>query len=167
MAVQERKQYLFCASWDGEQWDPLGVDNDDLNLELNPDVETGKNVLGETRITHAGYEPELDMDTYYADPDRKIYEKLLQNALSLTTDEEATTGKFGMAVFDDKTKSADSVEGDFYEWTARLIPQSIGGDTSGAAIPFNVYPTGTNKKRKITYVRSTRAITVEDASEAV
>ena len=163
MAKLERKHFLFAASWEGTTWDPLGVDNDDLSLELNPDVETSKNVLGETRITHAGYEPELDMDTYYADPDRSLYEKMLANAISRTTDEESIKGKFGVGVFGEETKDADSVTGEFWEQEAYFIPQSIGGDTAGAAIPFNVYPIGIPEKKSITYVRSTRKITVSEA----
>ncbi len=162
MAKFERNHFLFAASWDGSEWDPLGVDNDDLSLELNPDVETGKNVLGESFITHSGYEPELDMETYYADPDRSLYEKMLANAISRTTDEASLKGKFGVAVFGEETKDADSVTGDFWEQDAMFIPQSIGGDTAGAAIPFNLYPLGISEKKSITYVRSTRKITVSE-----
>ena len=42
-------------------WDAIGKDNDDLSKELNPDTETGKNVLGESTFTHSGYEPEVEV----------------------------------------------------------------------------------------------------------
>lgn len=81
MARLDRNRGMFFGSWDGTAWEAIGKDNDDLSKELNPDTEKSKNVLGESTFKHSGYEPEVDVDPYYMDPDRAMYEKMLTNAL--------------------------------------------------------------------------------------
>lgn len=163
MAKLKREHVIFCASWDDSEWEALGKDNDDLSMEMNPDTETGKNVLGESTFTHSGYEPEVDLDTYYADPDRALFEKLFAAAVERKYAEEDLLGYFGVAYFDEVNKDKETMTGDFYQQRAWFVPQSLGGDTSGLGIPFNVNPIGSPVKKKITYTRADNGITVEDA----
>ena len=86
MAKLSRKMYAQFVSFTNSStptngYSVLGHDVDDLRRELNPDTETGKNILGESTFKHNGYEPEVDVDTYYADPDDPIYEQLLEIAM--------------------------------------------------------------------------------------
>lgn len=54
-----RAAYAIWLSFDKTEWTLIGKDTDSLTYELNPDVETTKNVLGETIVNHSGYQPEL------------------------------------------------------------------------------------------------------------
>lgn len=54
----------------------LGKDLEEYNLELNPDVEVSKNIWGESTIKHNGYEPQSEVDPYYAVEGDPLYEKL-------------------------------------------------------------------------------------------
>ena len=162
MAKLKREHIIFAASWDGETWEALGKDNDDLSMELNPDTESSKNVLGESTFTHSGYEPEVGVDPYYADPDRTLYEKMLKNAIERKYGDEDIKGQFAICYFDEANKDLESMTGDAYVQPAYLVPESIGGDTAGAAIPFTVHPVGAPSKKKATYVRTGNMLTIAE-----
>lgn len=148
----------FTAASGG--WEALGKDDDDLSKELNPDTETTKNVLGETTFTHSGYEPTVDMDTYYADPSRILYNHLLEVAMQEKYGEEDLLGYFAEAYFTSVDAEARTMSGYCYVRRAWFVPQSVGGDTSGLAIPFNITPIGGMKRGEITYDMATNVATI-------
>ena len=95
-----RAAYATWLSFDKKDWTLIGKDTDSLTYELNPDVETAKNVLGETIVNHSGYQPELAVDTYYARTEDVIYEKILDIAMNRKSDEESTSAYLLEAVLD-------------------------------------------------------------------
>lgn len=155
-----RSRLMFFASFDGTEWEPLGKDNDDLSKELNPDTETSKNVLDESTFQHSGYEPEIDVDPYYADPDSALYPKLSKAAMEELYDDEAIKGKFTEVIFDRVDAEAGTMSGTGFQRDAYIVPQSTGGDTAGLGIPFTVNPVGPQTKVNVTYTKATRAVTI-------
>ena len=139
-------------------WEVLGVDNDDLSKELNPDTETSKNVLLEATFKHKGYEPEVSVDPYYADEDSALYEKLLAAAVQEKFGDSDIKGYFVEVVF--STATATTLTGTGYMREAYIVPQSTGGGTEGLGIPFNVNPVGPMTTVTVTYTISTRAVTI-------
>lgn len=97
MANIERKllAHYIDASFDKTGNTPkyvrLGKDLEEYNLELNPDVEVSKNILGETTLKHSGYEPQSEVDTYYAVEGDPLYEKLEAIANGRLTGDECMT----------------------------------------------------------------------------
>lgn len=152
---------MYFASFTGTDWEVLGRDNDSLNKELNPDTETSKNVLGEATFKHNGYEPEVDVDPYYADEDSALYDKLKTAAVQEKYGDNDIKGYFLEAVFDGTSALANGVlTGTGYKREAYIVPQSTGGDTSGFSIPFTVHPVGPATEMTVTYTLATRAVTV-------
>jgi len=145
-------------------WEALGKDDDDLSKELNPDTETKKNVLGETTFEHSGYEPEISMDSYYMDPSRIMYDHMLEVALQEKYSETDLLGYFAEAFFTTVNEAAQTMSGYCYVRRAWFTPQSVGGDTSGYQIPFNINPTGPMTKKAITYDMTTNVATITDLS---
>ncbi len=143
-------------------WEALGKDNDDLSKELNPDVETSKNVLGETTVTHSGYEPEIGVDPYYIDPSRKMYKHLAEVAIEEKYGEADVLGYFGEAHFTTANPNTKKMTGYVFIRQAYYVPQSVGGDTSGWAIPVNIYPIGAVTKKNIVYDMTTNEATITD-----
>ena len=141
-------------------WEALGKDNEDVSKELNPDVESQKNVLGETTVKHSGYEPEIDIDPYYMDPGRIMYSHLLECALEEKYSENDLLGYFAEAFFTSVNESAQTMSGYCYVSRAWFVPQSVGGDTAGYAIPFKVIPTGAKTKKAISYNMATNQATI-------
>lgn len=162
MAKYDRNRLMFFASFNGTDWEALGKDNDELSKELNPDTETSKNVLGESTFQHSGYEPEVEVDPYYADPSSKLYEKLSKAAMEELYGDSDILGKFVEVIFDTVDASAGTMSGVGYKRDAYLVPQSTGGDTSGLGIPFTINPVGAQTKVNVTYTKATRAVTISD-----
>lgn len=158
MAKLDRNRSMFFASFTGTEWEVLGKDNDDLSKELNPDTETSKNVLGETTFKHNGYEPEVNVDPYYADEESVLYEKLLTAAIQEKHGDADIKGYFVEVVFSNAT--ATTLTGTGYKREAYIVPQSTGGDTSGLGIPFTVNPVGAMTAVSVTYTIATRAVTI-------
>ena len=143
-------------------WEALGKDNDDLSKELNPDTETTKNVLGESTFEHKGYEPEVSVEPYYMDPGRLLYAHLKDVAERELYGETDLLGYFAEGFFESADEEAKTMTGYCYVRRAWIVPQSVGGDTAGFAIPFNVNPIGTPVKKQIVYDMVTNTATVTD-----
>lgn len=162
MAKFDRNRGMFFGSWDSTDWDVIGKDNDNLTKALNPDTETSKNVLGEATFKHSGYKPEIDVDPFYVDQNRNMYERLLDNALQEKYGEADCLGKFAEAFFTSVDAEARTMSGYCYVRDAWFVPQSTGGDTSGYSIPVNIHPVGPMVKKNIVYKMSDNTATITD-----
>lgn len=145
-------------------WEVLGKDNDDLSKDLNPDTETSKNVLGESTFKHNGYEPEVSVDPYYAEPDSALYSKLKAAAVQEKYGDADVKGYFVEAVFDGEQATEGHLTGTGYMREAYIVPQSTGGDTAGYGIPFNVNPVGPMTAVTVDYTLTSRAVTIARVS---
>lgn len=164
MAKYDRNRLMFFASFNGTSWEALGKDNDDLSKELNPDTETSKNVLGESTFQHSGYEPEVEVDPYYADPESVLYTKLSAAAMEEKYGDDDILGKFVEVIFSSVDEEAGTMTGVGFRRDAYIVPQSTGGDTAGLGIPFTVNPVGPQTKVNVVYTKSTRAVAITEVS---
>lgn len=139
-----RAAYAIWLSFDKKEWTLIGKDTDSLSYELNPDVETQKNVLGETIVNHSGFQPELAVDTYYARTEDSIYEKIKDIAMNRKSDEESTAAYLLEAILTDEVRNSDTktLTGEAWMENVVVIPQSTGGELVGLGLPFNVDPNG-------------------------
>ncbi len=153
MAKLARKWYAQFLSPPGEteNWAVLGVDNDDLKKELSPQTETKKNVLGETAFVHNGYEVQVAVEPYYADESSPLHDPLLDIIMTEDNSEAKCLGKYADVVFDAFTEATGIFTGVAFIQDAWIVPQSIGGDTSGVQIPFNINPVGPKTQKNISY----------------
>jgi hypothetical protein len=161
MPKLERKWYAQFVTPPGEveAWSVLGIDNDDLKKELSPQTETKKNVLGETAFNHNGFEVEVSVEPYYADKGSSLYTALSKIALEESYGSTDCIGKYAEVIFDANTAGTSVFTGVAYIQDAWIIPQSIGGDTSGVQIPFKLNPVGPKIKKNISYDASTHTPT--------
>ncbi len=117
----------------------LGKDLEDYSINLNPDVESKKNILGESTTNVKGYSPQGSIETYYAYKGDALYERLLE-----ITNERSTGSKLETTVVDVIVDSEGNVESAYRE-NAIIVPQSIGG-SDGIQIPFEIYYNGNRTK---------------------
>ena len=129
----------------------LGEDLEEYNEELNPDIEQKKNILGDSRVIHNGYEVSSDVEPYYAYEGDPLWEKLSEIAMERKTGSDCVTTKVDVL-----TNASGTVVWAYRE-KVYIIPSSIGGDTSGVQIPFTVYNAG--ERVKGTFVPSTKKFT--------
>lgn len=139
-----RAAYAIWLSFDKKDWTLIGKDTDSLTYELNPDVETAKNVLGETIVNHSGFNPELAVDTYYARTEDAIYEPIKKMAMNRKFDEESTAAYLLEAILTDEVRNSDAktLTGEAWMENVVVVPQSTGGELAGFGLPFNVNPNG-------------------------
>ena len=118
-------------------WYLVGKDIDYLSVDLGADTETIKNILDETSVRHNGYEPSIEAEPFYADPDDALYDVLLDIAMNRKKGDACLTQYLEVVVEDATDSSHKAWREDCY-----IVPQSVGGDTSGLQIPFNILPAG-------------------------
>lgn len=123
-------------------YERLGKDLEEYNIELNPDTETSKNILGESTFKHNGYEVTSDADPFYADTDSVLFEKLQEIIDNRHKDDNCLTTALEVHLWD-----GDDTAG-YVAWkqSCYVVPTSYGGDTSGYQIPFTVNYVGDRTK---------------------
>lgn len=136
---------VFGGTADKATWYLLGVDIEDMSVELNPDMEPFKNILGQARVRDNGYEPQTTAEPYYANPEDSIYEPLRDIAMERKTGDACKTQILEVIIEDVKETSHPA-----YIEDVVVKPTSYGGDTSGFAIPFDIYFCGNRKKGTVT-----------------
>lgn len=125
-----------------------------MSVELNPDIETVKNILGETSVKDNGFEPSVTADPYYANPEDSIYAKIKEIAMKRLKGDACKT-KILEVIID----PADEGTHEAYTENVIVKPTSYGGDTSGFAIPFEVHFDGDRKDGTATISSGTPTFT--------
>lgn len=149
MAKAERKylaHYIdgaFSAS--SPDYVRLGKDLEEFNVELNPDVESKQNILGENSVVVNGYEASSSVEPFYFDYDDSLSEKIMDIAMERNTGDECKT-----TVVDVLLKAGENGAEPTCLWAYRedcyVVPESYGGDTSGVQVPFTIHRAGNRKK---------------------
>ena len=144
-ALAHYLDYSFKRQISSATWEIIGDDIEEMSNELNPDMETLKNILGQTKTKDNGYEPTMDADPFYADPEKKLYPKIRDIALDRKKGDECKTLMLEVIVED--TEATNHLA---YVQEVIVKPQSYGGDTGGFNIPFQVSEDGKRTKGYVT-----------------
>lgn len=123
----------------------IGDDIEEMSMEMNPDTEQTKNILGQTKTKDNGYEPSMDADPFYADPDKKLYPKLRDIAMERKKGDDCKTLYLEVLIEDTEAETHTA-----YVREVTVKPNSYGGDTGGFNIPFNVSEDGDWVKGTVT-----------------
>lgn len=137
--------YSFAGKIETATWEVIGDDIEEMSMELNPDTETKKNILGQTKTQDNGYEPSMDADPYYANPDKKLYTKIREIAFDRLKGDKCKTLLLEVIVEDTEAENHLA-----YVQEVIVKPQSYGGGTDGVNIPFNVSEDGKRTKGTVT-----------------
>lgn len=119
-------------------WFLVGKDIEELEIDLGADVESKTNILDETSVELNGYEPSIEVSPYIANPEDSIYEKLKAAAMDRVMDDAHCKSKFLEVIVEDPEAKSHSA----WMQECYVVPQSVGGDTTGLQIPFNIHPMG-------------------------
>lgn len=136
----------------------IGKNLEEYSEELNPDVEVTKNILGEQSVQHSGYEVQADVEPfYYESEEDALSKKLMEIANTRATGDACKTTMV------DVLMKPGSLDGEpevvwAYREDVYVIPNSVGGDTSGVQVPFTVYKAGNRVKG--TWEMETKKFTV-------
>ncbi len=145
MAKIERKYlaHFINTAVSGEAvYERLGKDLEEFSPELSAQVDTKKNILGETSVLISSYEKTASVEPYYAEAGTGLFERL-QSII----DDGLVLDALKTDVVEVKLWEAG--QGNTYPATceqAYIEVTSYGGDTTGYQIPFTLHFTGDKVK---------------------
>lgn len=134
----------------------IGEDLEQYSVDMNPETDIKKNILGTSTFLHNGYEPSASGDPFYARVGDALFEKLQDIIDKQATDDACKTSVVEVHLWDETATTGSYTA---YKQDAYVVPQSYGGDTSGYQIPFNVSYIGERTKGK--FVLSTTTFTAD------
>ncbi|MBP5362855.1 MAG: hypothetical protein J6Y71_07560 [Ruminococcus sp.] len=133
----------------------IGKDLEEYNENLNPDVTTQKNILGENNVIHNGFDVSSDVTPFYVRLDSDTPEALAEKLMYIANERLTGTGTQTTKV-DVLVDSTGTVLWAYRE-NIVIVPNSVGGDTSGVQVPFTIYNDGSRTKG--TWDTSTKTFT--------
>ena len=145
MAKIERKYlaHFVNTATEGEAaYERLGKDLEEFSPELSAQVDTKKNILGETSVVISGYDKTAAVEPYYAESGSALFERL-QDIL----DEGSVLDALKTDVVEVKLwKEGENGGYPAIREEAYIEITSYGGDTTGYQIPFTLHFTGSKVK---------------------
>ena len=158
MAKIERKflAHFVNASASAEpQYERLGKDLEEFSAEVSAQVESKKNILGQTAVAVTGYEKTAAVEPYYAEADSPLFVRLqdiIDRGLVL---EDVKTDVVEVKLWEQDEEGAfPAIREDAY-----IGITSYGGDTAGYKIAFTLHFTGEKVMGK--FNPATRTFTAE------
>lgn len=147
MAKIERKylaHFINAAALGSTQaeYERLGKDLEEFSAELSAQVDTKKNILGESSIVISGYDKTGSVEPYYAEEGSALFERLQDIIDNGRVLDELKTDVVEVKLWKEAENGGYSAirEEAFIEVT------SYGGDTTGYQIPFTLHFTGNKQK---------------------
>jgi len=122
----------------------LGSDLEEYTVEMNANVNTTQNILGEASTIIDGYEPQSAVEPYYAVVGDPLYERLQKIADERLTHDALKTTVVEVHLWEEDPDESGSFVA--YREDAIIEVVSYGGDTSGVQIPFNIHHVGNRVK---------------------
>lgn len=154
-------------TFDNEGFTCLGKDSDDLSIDMNPDTESFKNVLGETTFVNNGYTPSMS-NPYKARMEDAIYPNIQYIVDNLATDDEHTSATMIVATLDIEVKDTGekTATGSGYSVPVKITVDNDGGATDGYAIPFTINEDGGRTQGTVTVENKVPKFTAGGAATA-
>ena len=140
MAKIERKylaHFINTAKSGEAVYERLGKELEEFSPELSAQVDTKKNILGETSILISGYEKTAGVEPYYAEADSSLFNRLqeiIDDGLLL---DALKTDVVEVKLWEENEGGFPAVREEAF-----LEVTSYGGNTEGYQIPFVVHYTG-------------------------
>ncbi len=147
MAKIERKYlaHFINAAPLGEEaasYEQLGKDLEEYSAELSAQVETRRNILGQSSVVISGYEKVGAVEPYYAESGTALFERLQDIVDESRVLEEVKTDVVEVKLWEPmEDGSYPAIREEVY-----IEVTSYGGDTTGYQIPFKLHFTGNKVK---------------------
>lgn len=137
-------------------YERIGKDLEEYSPELSAEVESKKNILGETSINISSYEKTASVEPYYAEKGSALFTRLqtiIDDSLVL---DDLKTDVVEVKLWEAETSGAyPAIREEAY-----IEVTSYGGDTTGYQIPFTLHYTGV--KTKGTFNPSSKTFTAAE-----
>lgn len=133
----KREEFMTFADVGEEtpEWELIGDKVEEMNLEMNPNVETTSDITGSTTTTLDKYEVQTSVSPLRARRESKLAKILYDIVKEEKTLSDVERDFLCVNIF-------DKTEDDTYSaWVQKAViaVQSFGGSTAGLDIPFNIH----------------------------
>ena len=128
----------FDLTYSNTDYQRIGKDLEEFNVELAPNIETKANILGENSVLHTGYETTASADPVYYEYDDALTEKIMEIAMLRKSGDACKTSYVEVLLKPGVSSSDAPTVVRAVREDVLLIPSSYGGDTSGVQVPFTV-----------------------------
>lgn len=131
---EEFKLFADVGTADSPAWELQGSRIEELSLEMNPNIETVRDITGITDTVLDSYDKQTSVSPYYAKRDSKMAQWLYNVVREEKTLSDVEKTFCCVNIF-------AGAEGSYDAWTQTAIVavQSYGGDTKGLQIPYNLH----------------------------
>ena len=157
MAKIERKYmaHFINAAKEGAEavFERLGQDLEEFSPEMAAQVETKKNILGQSSVLICGYEKTAAVEPFYAQPGSALFERLQEIIDDDLVLDDLKADVVDVKLWDEQNAGAYPA----VKETVYIEVTSYGGDTTGYQIPFTIHYTG--EKVKGSFNVSTKTFT--------
>ena len=155
MAKIERKYmaHFINAAKSGEEavFERLGQDLEEFSPEMSAQVETKKNILGQSSVLISGYEKTAAVEPFYAQEGSGLFARLQEIIDGDLVLDDLKADVVDVKLWEsDESGSYPAVKESVY-----LEVTSYGGDTTGYQIPFTIHYTGEKVKGKFNLATKT------------
>lgn len=160
MAKLKRKAHgLYLTHGTTNTWSLIGKNIDDLSVEMNGSFEQTTDVTGETTTSDTGYQPQISVEPYYADPTDDLYPFLLDLAMNRKSGDDAKAKMLEVIIDDTEATKHEA-------WTEDVVIEisSYGGDTNGFQIVYNIWSDGNRTKGSVTFTDKQPTFTADSAT---
>lgn len=163
--MTERKYFAhfldgaFDTKYSATDYVRLGKDLEEYSLSLSPSVESRQNILGENSVAVNGYTASSSVSPYYYDYDDSLSEKVMDIAMNRITGDGCKTSVIDVLLKPGATADAAPTVVWAYREDCYVVPDSVGGNTSGVQIPFTIHRAGNITKG--TFDLSTKKFTAD------
>ena len=140
----ERKylaHYINVAQEGQAVYEQLGQDLESYAPEMSAQVETKRNILGQSSVVISGYEKSAAVEPYYADSESGLFDRL-----QAIIDGDLVLEKLKTDVVEVKLWKESDGKYEAIREEAYIAVTSYGGDTTGYQIPFTLHYTGKKTK---------------------
>ena len=140
----ERKylaHYINVAQEGQAVYEQLGQDLESYAPEMSAQVETKRNILGQSSVVISGYEKSAAVEPYYADSESGLFDRLQAIIDGDLVLEKLKTDVVEVKLWKESDGKYEAVREEAY-----IAVTSYGGDTTGYQIPFTLHYTGKKTK---------------------
>lgn len=157
MGKIERKylaHFINATPTDEATYERLGKDLEEYSTELSPEVDTKRNIIGETSVTVSGYDVSSTVEPFYAEEGSKLFDFLQDIVDDRKVLDDVVTDAIEVHMWEPSGGTQDDTSFVAYKEDVHIAITSYGGDYTGYQIPFEIHYTG--KRTKGTFDTATR-----------
>ena len=124
----------------------IGKDLEDFTMNMAPEVDSKRNILGENAVYVSGYDASGSVDPFYYEYNDELSEKIWDLAMSRATGDACRTSYVDVLLAPPEEVGGKPTVIEAWREDCMVLRESYGGDSTGIQMPFEIRPVGNRVK---------------------